>query len=306
MDLPGRPASFVLLSVGFFFFALGGCSGRSGSQYESYDQLQKSTASQAPLVPMVGRPRADGSGPKPDGRPTERQPALPARKSADAKEATPSAAQTSTRARQRDLAVGSPARTGTANAKTDNTVTKSSSALATIQIASKQVADTKIGGPPSVAAANSTETSRKTQVLIPTKTFKPEGPEAAWRVSYNDIDLLKVLNMDPVTPEAPTLMPAWLKGLDGRRIRIRGFMYPTFQQTGIRAFALARDNQICCFGRNPKIYDVFDVMLRDGVTTNYLPNRPFDVVGVFHIRPEVEDGKLYRIYEMDDAVIVVR
>jgi hypothetical protein len=147
---------------------------------------------------------------------------------------------------------------------------------------------------------------RKVQLLIPQRNFKPEGPDGAWRVSYDDIDLLKILNMDPVTPNAGSLMPAWLKGLEGRRIRIRGYMYPTFQQTGIHAFGLARDNQICCFGRNPKIYDIFDVLLRDGVTTDYLPNRPFDVVGVFHIRPEIEDGKLYHLYEMDDATVIAK
>ena len=136
----------------------------------------------------------------------------------------------------------------------------------------------------------------------PTRTFRNEGESL--RVSYDDIDLLKVLNMDPVLPDPQNYMPAWLKSLDGRRIRIRGFMYPTFQQTGVHAFGLARDNQICCFGRNPKIYDVFDVVLREGTTTNYIPNRPFDVVGVFHIRPEAEDGKLYRLYEMDDAAVI--
>jgi hypothetical protein len=142
------------------------------------------------------------------------------------------------------------------------------------------------------------------QLLVPNKTFRAEGE--ALRVSYDDIDLLKVLNMDPVAPDAATYMPAWLKALDGRRIRIRGFMYPTFQQTGVHAFGLARDNQICCFGRNPKIYDVFDVVLHEGTTTNYIPNRPFDVVGVFHIRPEAEDGKIYRLYEMDDASVVTK
>ena len=51
-------------------------------------------------------------------------------------------------------------------------------------------------------------------------------------MSYDDIDLLKVLNMDPVPANAATKMPAWLKGLDGRRIRIRGFMYPTVSADG--------------------------------------------------------------------------
>jgi hypothetical protein len=162
------------------------------------------------------------------------------------------------------------------------------------------------GPSPGVVPAAATGAARKVRLLIPSRTFKTEGPEGAWRVSYDDIDLLKILNMDPVPPNADTMMPAWLKGLEGKRIRIRGFMYPPFQQTGIHAFGLARDNQICCFGRNPKIYDLFDVLMRDGVTTYFVPNRPFDVVGVFHIRPEVEQGKLYHLYEIDDATVIIK
>jgi len=154
------------------------------------------------------------------------------------------------------------------------------------------------------AASPTAALPRKVQVLIPSKEFKAEGPEGAIRVSYDDIDLLKVLNMEPVTPDAPHLMPAWLKNLDGKRIRIRGFMYPTFQETGLQRFVLARDNEICCFGRDPKIYDVFGVKMRSGETTNYIQGRPFDVVGVFHIRPQEDDGKLFTLYEIDDAIVM--
>jgi hypothetical protein len=177
-------------------------------------------------------------------------------------------------------------------------------------LASAPATSIPASGQPTVAAKGAPSagpsTSRKVELLIPNKTFRPEGDAAALRVSYDDIDLLKVLNMDPVPPDAATYMPDWLKGLDGRRIRIRGFMYPTFQQTGVHAFGLARDNQICCFGRNQKIYDVFDVVLHEGATTNYIPNRPFDVVGVFHIRPEADAGKLYHLYEMDDATVMTK
>jgi len=136
------------------------------------------------------------------------------------------------------------------------------------------------------------------------RSFRRTSPENALLVNYDDIDLLKVMNMEPVTPEAPELMPDWLKNLDGKRIRIRGFMYPPFQQTGNEYFMLARDNQICCFGKNPKIYDLFPVIMREGVTADYILNRPFDVVGVFHINAESFDGELERIYTIDDAIII--
>ncbi len=144
---------------------------------------------------------------------------------------------------------------------------------------------------------------RKIKLLVKERTFQAEGPDKALRVSYDDFDLLKVLNMEPVPPNAPEQMPGWLKQLDGKRIRVRGFMYPTFQDP-VDAFVLARDNQICCFGRNPKIYDLVRVALRKGVTSPYIQNRPFDVVGLFHIAKKIEDGRL--LYSIDDAVVVDR
>ena len=134
------------------------------------------------------------------------------------------------------------------------------------------------------------------------RTFKVEGPENAIRVSFDDVDLLKVMNLDPVPADAPERLPKWLKELDGKRIRVRGFMYPPFQDTDIRGFVLARDNQICCFGRTPKEYDLVDIFLRKGASTHYIQNRPFDVVGVFRIKSEIE--KYTAMYELDDAIVI--
>ena len=146
---------------------------------------------------------------------------------------------------------------------------------------------------------------RVVTLLIPDKKFKTEGKgaEKALRVSFDDFDLLKVLNMEPVTEDAPSRMPKWLKDLDGKRIRVRGFMFPPFEEEDIPVFTLARDNQICCFGRNPLVYDLVDVFMRKGETTDYIQNRPFDVVGVFHIGDSIVPGELY---SMDDAVVIDR
>lgn len=150
-------------------------------------------------------------------------------------------------------------------------------------------------------ASSKEKRPREIKLLVPHKTFPVEGPEGAVRVSFDDVDLLKVLNMDPVVPEAPKLMPDWLKALDGKRVRIRGFMIPPFSETNVRAFTLARDTELCCFGRNPLPYDLIDVFLRKGAETDYIDLRPFDVVGTFHIGDEIEPGYLYSI---DDAIVI--
>lgn len=145
---------------------------------------------------------------------------------------------------------------------------------------------------------------REVKLLVKDRKFITEGPDGALRVSYDDFDLLKILNMEPVTSDAPELLPDWLRALDGKRVRVRGFMYPPFEETGLRGFVLARDNQICCFGRNPKVYDLVEVTMRKGVTANYIQNRPFDVVGIFRIEPDLLDDELFGLYKLEDAIVI--
>jgi|HubBroStandDraft_6_1064221.scaffolds.fasta_scaffold04212_2 hypothetical protein len=281
MDPFGK-AAWTMLLVGCVMLLCAGCAEKPAGKFETYGNLKKST----PEIPTDS-----GTVKK-----TDAVPVLTSTPPAETKNvSSPSPAPTQIAAKPPSQTPVPPKAASTALKSGTNVIDAGLQASITTSAP-------KSGAVP----VSATSTDRKVQLLVPERNFKTEGPEGAWRVSYDDIDLLKVLNMDPVPPNAATVMPAWLKGLEGKRIRIRGFMYPTFSQTGIHAFALARDNQICCFGRNPKIYDVFDVMLREGVTTNYLPNRPFDVVGVFHIRPEEEAGKLFHLYDMDDATVIAK
>ncbi len=151
-----------------------------------------------------------------------------------------------------------------------------------------------------------TSKPREIKLLVPEREFNYVDPDHAIRLSYDDLDLLKILNMDPVTPNCEQYMPDWLKALDGKRVRLRGFMYPPARETGLTGFMFARDNQICCFQRQPKVYDVFPVFLRDGVTTDYIANRPFDVVGIFRINLDVWEGQVDQLYEIEDAIVIER
>ena len=160
--------------------------------------------------------------------------------------------------------------------------------------------------PPTLSPTAAAE-PRKVEVLIPEKTFRTDAASKALRVSYDDLDLLKVINMEPVTADAVDQMPAWLKGLSGQRIKIRGFMYPTFESEGIERFVLARDNQICCFGRDPKIYDLIQIDMRAGKTTNYIPyTRSFDVIGRLKIEMAAADGKPFGLYFLEEAEVIDR
>ncbi len=144
----------------------------------------------------------------------------------------------------------------------------------------------------------------KIELKIPHKDFNREGRERTLRVSYDDIDLLKILNMEPVPLNAEEYLPDWLKGLNGEKVRLRGWMFPPLMTEGLPAFLFVRDNQICCFGREAKVYDKVRVTLKEGTTTDYIFGRPFDVIGTFRIESEERDGDLYFLYSIDDAVVM--
>ncbi len=145
---------------------------------------------------------------------------------------------------------------------------------------------------------------RQVELLVKSREFRPEGAQKALRVNFDDLDLLKVLNMDPVSADAVGLMPGWLRGLDGQTIRLRGFMFPTFESTGIERFVLARDAEKCCFGPNAKVYDLIAVEMRAGKTCDYIHLRPFDVVGKLRIEMQADDDLVLGLYRLEDAEIV--
>ena len=279
---------------------LTGCSsGEQSDEFQSFDSLdpQNAADTQSPASPDAGTALADVADNQTAGDTTTASTDNPA-------------AQSGT---DSDTPASQP-ETPTPQPKAGKTTATDQAATPQTQPASKSPdtppAEQPVAqaGPGSAQPGDSESTAkpREIKLLVPNREFQAEGPQKSLRVTYDDIDLLKVLNMEPVTPNAAELMPAWLRSLNNRRILIRGFMYPTFKETGLQAFILARDNQICCFGRDPKIYDLVRISLRKGVTSDYIQGRPFDVEGVFHIKPESEDDELFRLYSIDDAVVIDR
>lgn len=89
-----------------------------------------------------------------------------------------------------------------------------------------------------------------------------------------------------------------IESFNKRTIRIRGYMYPTFQQEGIKEFVLVRDNQECCFGPGAAIFDCIRIKMDKGKTTKFSV-RPIAVKGKFEIEEfRMPDGMLAAIYKI--------
>lgn len=145
------------------------------------------------------------------------------------------------------------------------------------------------------------EQSSPPKLLVPTKDFQLTSSDNAIHLSFDDIDLEKIFDTKEAPKDLPKYFPKWLNSLNGQRVRIRGYMVPTFQADELIAFTLARDTSACCFGPNPKVSYLIEVWMKKGKTSEYIHYRPFDVLGILHVGTEVTPGRLYTI---DDAVVI--
>lgn len=93
-----------------------------------------------------------------------------------------------------------------------------------------------------------------------------------------------------LTPKAQSLV--------GKRIRLRGYMYPTMRKRGLTQFVLVRDNMECCFGPGAALYDCVLVTMAKGQTAEY-SIRPIAVDGEFRLEEiTAPNGTVLAIYQM--------
>lgn len=91
--------------------------------------------------------------------------------------------------------------------------------------------------------------------------------------------------------------------LRGRKIRLRGFIRPSYRQEKITQFVFVRDNQECCFGPGAALYDCTIVNLAKGNETSF-STRAITVEGTFDLKPfRGPDNKVWAIFRLNDAVV---
>ena len=105
--------------------------------------------------------------------------------------------------------------------------------------------------------------------------------------------------MEKGGPFTRDLLPERVTALEEGRIRIRGYILPSFQQTGLAQFVLVRDNMECCFGPGAALYDCVVVRMQPGKTANF-SIRPVAVAGTFRLEElRGPDGKHLAIYALE-------
>ena len=73
-----------------------------------------------------------------------------------------------------------------------------------------------------------------------------------------------------------------IKKYVGKKITIRGYIRPSFQQKNLKQFILVRDNMECCFGPGAALFDCVMVRMTKGNSAEF-QTRPVTVEGKFKI-----------------------
>ncbi len=123
-------------------------------------------------------------------------------------------------------------------------------------------------------------------------TYRTEVPEGYQRISFSkDISSKEIITEDGVMKPHPEVAE-----LEGKKVFLKGYIYQTGNLHNIGAFLLVRDNQDCCFGGKPKLWDRLGVVMQDGKTIDYRAGK-VAISGTFRLNPKFKgEDELEPIY----------
>lgn len=94
-----------------------------------------------------------------------------------------------------------------------------------------------------------------------------------------------------------------IREYDGQVIRLRGYIRPSFRQSGLKKFVFVRDNKECCFGPGAAIFDCVLVELAKDKATDYTV-RPVTIEGRFFLKEfKGPDKNIWAVYRMKNGIV---
>ena len=79
--------------------------------------------------------------------------------------------------------------------------------------------------------------------------FKVDEASGAFLVSFEVLNLRKALSLEKLPDDVEKHLPERLAKLNGKSVRMTGWMYPPAQETELTAFIFVADNMAMHFGR---------------------------------------------------------
>ena len=138
-------------------------------------------------------------------------------------------------------------------------------------------------------------------IRSPGQSRQPSVTSAGGTVD-SDFDDIK-FEMEPTDEFRRAMLTEKVEKLFGRRIRIRGYIFPTLKKRGLKQFVLVRDNLECCCGPGAALYDCILVHMQTGHTAEF-SIRPVAVEGSFSFEEFRDfDNVVRAIYRLDADLV---
>lgn len=123
--------------------------------------------------------------------------------------------------------------------------------------------------------------------------YTHEVPEGYTRITFGDLQPTDEAPYLPVSPKALEL--------NGKKVFVKGYVYPGDQQYDITHFVMVRDLGTCCFGGQPKLTHMMEVRLKDPLTVDYA-RRKRKLGGILTVNTNLKPiGKLGGVFFQLDA-----
>lgn len=128
------------------------------------------------------------------------------------------------------------------------------------------------------------------------------GDGTAQRPFVLDWEVLRSVQREFNPRQGQSEVPAWLKALDGKRVRIEGnTLLPVVAQTTTELLVMQNPWDGCCLGVPPTPYDAIEVKLANAQRMGNSPTGFGQVEGVFKVDPYIVSGWLLGLFMVEDA-----
>jgi len=137
-----------------------------------------------------------------------------------------------------------------------------------------------------------------------------QGPDGFWRVDFQNLASFPYSAPPPdkaPTPGKKRDIPAKVQGLEGKRVRISGYMLPVqMEGSFVKEFLLLRSPMMCCYGIVPACNEW--VLVKMNAKAGRVPplmDVPLNFYGPLHVGEVYEDKMFAGIYQLDGEKVSV-